>query len=199
VTLVAAVILLLSLFPWLAIGSAVSLEDELIEAVTRGDLVAIKTVLDKGANVNAKDVEGSTALMVAANEGQVQIVRLLLKKGADVNATSPYVAGGGWTAVKAAACAGNSEVVRLLINKGSDVNAKDDEGMTALIHAAKGEAGDLGIVKMLLEKGAEVNTKDQYGRTALMHAAAAGNLEAIKLLISRGATSMRRMKTARRL
>ena len=82
--LVVALGLLLSAGP--AWGKdAPTLDEQLIGAAKSGDLAAVKTLLAKGADVNAKDGDGLTALIAAAGEGQLEVVRLLLNKGADAN------------------------------------------------------------------------------------------------------------------
>jgi hypothetical protein len=74
-----AIVLSLSL---LAVGKASSnsLDAELIGAVARGDTAAVQQLLQKGANIEAKDVDGHTALFYADKEGKAEIVRLLLEK-----------------------------------------------------------------------------------------------------------------------
>jgi len=67
----------------------------LIDAAFGGDAVAVRSLLDKGANVNAKTSEGGTALIVAAVMRHADVMRVLLDRGADVNARS----NGGHTAL----------------------------------------------------------------------------------------------------
>ncbi|MFA5106679.1 MAG: ankyrin repeat domain-containing protein, partial [Candidatus Micrarchaeia archaeon] len=61
---------------------------KLLEAVSSGDLAGVKEALAAGADVNAKDRDGYTALMVASYWGHMDIVKLLIAAGADVNAKS---------------------------------------------------------------------------------------------------------------
>ncbi len=62
------------------------LEDQLFEAAKNGDAGGVKALLDKGANVNAKERDDMTPLMAAAINGRVDVVKLMIGRGADVNA-----------------------------------------------------------------------------------------------------------------
>ncbi len=62
------------------------INEDLFKAAIYGDAEAVKSLLAKGADVNAKDKGGGTALMMAINNNHAGVVRLLIDKGADVNA-----------------------------------------------------------------------------------------------------------------
>ena len=120
--------------------------DDLLEAATRGDLPAVKGLIAKGADVNTKARNGTTVLMVASAGGFVEVVQLLLAKGADVN-TRRY---DGGTALIAASDQSHKEVVELLLARGADVNARDNDGKSALIHSHQ-----RGITELLIRAGAK--------------------------------------------
>jgi len=108
---------------------------KLLKAAGEGDTAKVQAWLDKGANVNAKDKKGGTALMWAASRylPHPTIVQALLDKGADVNAKGKD----GRTALMVAAMAGHPTTVQALLDKGANVNAKKNNGDTALALAGK--------------------------------------------------------------
>jgi len=57
----------------------------LLSYASKGDVDAVKQLLDEGASANASDYDGRTALHLAASEGHVPVVELLLQQGVDVN------------------------------------------------------------------------------------------------------------------
>ncbi|TDA41701.1 MAG: hypothetical protein DSO07_03190 [Thermoproteota archaeon] len=133
----------------------------LIIAVYQRDLEKVKELLDRGADVNAKDIFGDTPLHIAARNGHLDIVKLLLERGADVNARNES----GDTPLTAAAANGHLDVVRFLVNRGADIDARNDSDCTPLHIAAI--RGHLNVVKFLVEKGADVNARDEKGETPL--------------------------------
>jgi ankyrin repeat protein len=109
------------------------------------DLLCI--LRDAGADVNARDVEGQTALINSAGIANSRVMELLLSNGADVNAQNNR----GWTALMVAAQAGQANTVKVLLGAGANVNLKNNEGKTALQVAFKHEGNE---VASLLEKAA---------------------------------------------
>ena len=79
------------LIPLLA--HAGDINQDLIEAAKKGDTAAVKTLLAKGADVNAKDEKGWPALLVAVEAGHTATVQALLDAGVDLNATKKTVTG----------------------------------------------------------------------------------------------------------
>lgn len=86
-------------------------------ALEAADLAAIDALLTAGADINARDQHGQTALMNAATNGQVEVVRLLADRGADLNHRAKY----GLTAVMLAVVPGHRDVVRILVEAGADL------------------------------------------------------------------------------
>src|SRR3990167_222334 len=118
-------------------------------AAARGDINAVKALLEQRADVNKRDKNGSTPLNEASSKGHANIVRLLIEKGADVNDKSKV----GHSPLHLAAFAGSLESVRLLVEKGADINATLSDGTTPLTSAVI--FGRASVVSLLLEKGAD--------------------------------------------
>src|SRR6266513_2230857 len=137
------------------------LDGKLLEAAKARNTAEVQKLLGEGADANAKDNAGWTALIWAAYFGRTDTVRALLVKGADVNAKGDS----GKTALMSAAVRGHTDTVRTLLEKGADVNAKSKAGRTALMSAS--DLGQLDTVRVLLEQGADVDAKDRKGDTAL--------------------------------
>ncbi len=94
-------------------------------AAEKGDLAGVQAELDKGADVNKKDNDGMTPLLIAVTLGHNEIVELLIAKGADVNVADPF----SMTPLHFAAVFGQKEITELLLAECADVDAKnlDDE------------------------------------------------------------------------
>ena len=108
----------------------------LMMAAANGHLAICRLLIDKGAQVEAKDSIGWTPLHLAALRGHVEIVRLLCDHGADVEARTIY---GGWRPLHWAAINGHISVVKELIEeRNAEINARDDLGRTALRVARDG-------------------------------------------------------------
>ena len=119
-------------------------------------------LLEHGADANASNNSGKTALILGAGGQGDEIAAALLAKGADVDARDDK----GVTALMSAAFFDNAPAVRLLLDSGADIRARTATGETALILA-----GGAGSAELLLDSGADVNAERADGRTALMEAA----------------------------
>ncbi|HIJ70915.1 MAG TPA: ankyrin repeat domain-containing protein [Planctomycetes bacterium] len=160
--------------------------DDLIRAVFRDDVAALRALLEKGVDVNTKCYHhGATALWAASVGSHLDIIKVLLESGADVNTKNTD----GATALYVAAQNGHLENVKLLLESGADVNVKrKTDSTTALWIAAHN--GQLNIVKLLLERKADMNakaSKDGKDYTPLSIAKEMGHTQTIKLLKEYGA------------
>ena len=145
-----------------------------------GPVGNLQLLIDKGADVNAKNRRGSTPLHWAIHDEAK--VRLLLSKGANVNAKQAQ----GRTPLYLAAMLGKSSpTMRLLFTSGADPNLASVNGQTPLTMAAL--RGNVEGMRLLIERGADVNSKDGAGETSLMGACVSGNARAVQLLIDQGA------------
>lgn len=117
-----------------------SADQSLIDAAHRGDVAALDQALGTGANVNAFDRTGESALMQAAAEGHLDVVRRLLQRGADpqfTNSIHPHRKGD--TALLRAAYRGHQEVFLTLLQAGAHTNVRNQWGWTAVHMAAGGD------------------------------------------------------------
>ena len=156
---------------------------EIADAAQARNAAAVKELLKKGADVNASQGDGMTALHWAALNGDAELASMLLYAGANVGAKTRI---GGYTPLHLAAQAGHAAVIAPLVAAGAQVGVATTTGATALMHAA--HSGSADAVRILLENGADPNQKEvANGQTALMFAAAADRTEVVKLLLARGA------------
>jgi ankyrin repeat protein len=153
------------------------------DAASQGDAAAVRTLLKQGADVNAAQGDGMTALHWAARRNDPAMAEMLIYAGANVRATTRL---GGYTPLHLAARYGHAEVMAPLVAAGADVNAPTATGATPLMLAAA--AGRVEAVELLADRGAEVNARERArGQTALMFAAANDRAAVVSALIARGA------------
>ncbi len=138
------VLLAFSLMTNVAVGqnSKAELNDKFWEAVRQGDLALVTSLLDQGADVNAKFRYGATALFKAAERGHTEIVKLLLARGADVTVKDTFYSA---TAMSWALDNDHIETVRALLEK--DSGSVGDVLMTGV------RGGKVAYVEMALSKG----------------------------------------------
>ena len=167
----------------------------LLDASLQGDLNKVKEFLKNGANINAKNEEGETPLIIASRNGEIKIVKLILAyPETDVN-----IKGGssGATALHYAVMSESGEIVKLLLaHPETDVNikggrrnglasrhaAKED---TALHYAVMSESGEI-VKSLLAHPEIDVNPKNSYGQTPLHVAAWDQKIENVKILLADG-------------
>ncbi|KAL0634672.1 hypothetical protein Q9L58_006398 [Maublancomyces gigas] len=149
----------------------------LIQAALKGDVTAVRRLLDSGAAIDAKAGNGDTALHKAVYSGHMEIVEILLAGGACVGA----VCSGRYTPLHEAAKTGNTEIVKKLLAVGAEIEAKTNRGVTALHEAAR--CGNAKMVNILLEHGAQLEATEDNGMTALHKAVSGGYPEVVIILL----------------
>jgi uncharacterized protein len=154
------------------------------DAAQRGDAEAVRALLRQGADVNAAQGDGMTALHWAAATGDTSIAALVIQAGANLEAVTRL---GDYTPLHLASRGGHAPVVRTLLGAGADVRAATSTGAATALHFAAA-AGNADAVSALLDAGAAVDVREAArGQTPLMFAAAYGRLGALEVLLERGA------------
>ncbi|MCX5922531.1 MAG: ankyrin repeat domain-containing protein [Candidatus Dependentiae bacterium] len=158
-----------------------SWENRLLQAASF-DIKAIETLLNRqdiiksGANLNAVDELGNTALILLARQDEkkntiiIPLIKKMIKMGADVNLSSEDK-----TALKAAVLQDNAGIVQALVDAGAKVDSS-----TFLLAIRRGIQT---IVEMLIKAGADVNVKDKDGNSPLAVAVLSNNKDIVEILI----------------
>jgi len=108
------------------------LDQALFDAAAEGRLEEIRSLLDRGANINAVDTANWTPLHLASINGHHQCVELLLDRGANINAVDKY----NYTPLHYASVNGHHQCIELLIDRGADKSIKNvrEDGRDSLLH-----------------------------------------------------------------
>jgi hypothetical protein len=157
---------------------AQELDDDLLAAARKGDLAQVKSLLDHGADVNAKSPYGSTPLFFACDRGHIEVIKLLLDRGADLNTEDTFY---HFTPLSWAVEKDRPEIVKLLLKRGAK--------SPALVLTAAVQEGNLPLVKIALETGNETgNDKGGIDTATLSTALTRANKpEIVDLLKAAGA------------
>jgi ankyrin repeat protein len=162
---------------------AQTLDAPVAAAAMQGDTASVRTLLRGGADVNAAQPDGMTALHWTALENDLETMDVLLYAGATPEVLTRV---GAYTPLHLASSRGHAAAVARLVAAGSKVGPVTATGVQPLHLAA--QAGNVDAVKSLLDGGADINAKDKtHGRTPLIFAASQDRVDALKLLLTRGA------------
>lgn len=157
---------------------------DLADAAMDRNIENVRALLDQRAgDVNAAQLDGTTAIHWAVYWDDLEMAGLLIQAGADVNAENRA----GATPMRMAAINGNAAMIEALLDAGVDVNAPlTPDGDTALMMAARTGAPE--AVEVLLNRGAEVDARETWaGTTALMWAISEHHPDVARMLIDDGA------------
>ncbi len=159
-------------------------ESPVADAARVGDIEAVRSLLREGADVNAAQGDGMSALHWAAERGDVQMLDVLLYAGAELEAATRI---GHYRPLHNAARNGNLEAVDRLIAAGADVGAATDpSGSTPLHLAALSGSGP--VIRSLIAAGAEVDAREsEWQQTPLIFAASWNRIDAVVALLEEGA------------
>ena len=161
------------LVPQAAQKSKQELNDQLFEAVRKGDAAGVTAALDKGADVNAKFRYGATALFKAAERGNADVAKILLDRGADVKVKDTFYQA---TAMSWALDGKHVAVVKLILEKSAE--DVDDVLVTGT------QQGNEELVKVALDRG---GVTPETLTVALVTATEAKNAAISEMLTKAGA------------
>lgn len=172
-------------------------DKDLLLAAKEGNLSMVKKAIREGADIDIKDKDGNTVLMIAALKDYPSLVKYLLKyvdlivrnnQGKNVldlartEKIKNLIQEQGGNELLYAVDEGDIIKVRNLLDSGINVNFQNIAGLTAL-HLAR----DLKMAKLLIDRGADLDLATGFGGTPLMNAVIFGPIEKIKLLLEKGA------------
>ncbi|HUF48213.1 MAG TPA: ankyrin repeat domain-containing protein, partial [Vicinamibacterales bacterium] len=167
----------------LVTARAVTVDAPVADAAMRGDAEAVRTLLREGADVNAAQADGMTALHWTAERGDVDTMSVVLYAGAAVD---PLTRLGRYTPLHLASTRGHAAAVTRLLAAGCKADALTTTGVLPIHLAA--QAGSADAVKALLSAGADANAIDRtHGRSPLVFAVSRNRIAAMTLLIEMGA------------
>lgn len=170
------------------IKDSISGDTPFMTAIKEGKIHLMKYLLEKGADINAKNDYGDTALLRAVDEDNLEALKFLLKKGVDINCKNNE----GYNPILSAAARGQLEMMKYLLKNGFTLKDKTNRGSTPLIVAAEGN--NLNIIKFIIKEYVktnkiDINERNYNGETALMSAAriGLGRIKVVKYLAQNGA------------
>ncbi len=168
----------------LVLMGSVLVESPVADAARSGDLDEVRSLLRGGADVNAAQGDGMSALHWAAERGDMALLEVLLYAGAELEASTRI---GHYRPLHIAARNGNVEVVTRLIEAGADINSVTDPSGSTPLHLAA-LSGNGSVVRELVNAGADIDSREaEWQQTPLIFAASWNRLEAVVALLELGA------------
>ena len=155
----------------------------LMLAADTGRALSVKVLLaaGAGAQIDARDADGWTALAIATLYGYIDVMKLLITAKADVNIMNSRL-----ECPLFLACENSRiEATQLLLDAGATVELQNAEGWTPMLVSAYADCIEL--MQMLIDAKADVNTRSDRGRTPLITVVGHSDTDAVKLLLAAGA------------
>lgn len=153
-------------------------QEDFFWAIDQGNVSQAAKLLQQNVDIDLVNLEGYTALMVAAKTNNGSLAKLLLEKGANANIRNKYRE----TAIMLASYQGQTDMAKLLHSHGADIH---HAGWNPLLYATTN--GHVDTIRWLLDEKADINTPSDNGTTPLMMAVRGNHIDAVQLLLSRGA------------
>jgi ankyrin repeat protein len=154
---------------------------QLIDAARSGDVEAVRSLLAEGADANAVQGDGMTALHWAAERGHAAVADLLLSAGAALEAKTRI---GSYTPLHLASRGGHASIATALLDAGADPHATTTGSGVTPLHLAAAAMNGAEVVTELLRRGVDVDAREaSSGQTPLMFAAAYNRAEAVVALL----------------
>ncbi len=162
-------------------------------AANGGQLEMSRWLLENGSDINERDNDGYSPLILAACGGNIELVKFFLDHGASLQERNEN----GDTALLLAAYCGHVDLVAWLLQNGSSLDERNKTGMGLLVSAANG--GHIEVVRLILEltHNATIEDTDDGGYTALLLAAQRSHVEVVQLLAACGANLRARTRRHR--
>ncbi|XP_068693983.1 uncharacterized protein [Montipora foliosa] len=149
-------------------------------SVGTGDTREIEKLLSSGVDIDSRDMDGRTPLMLAAESGRENTFRLLIERGSNPSLKDRR----GQSVLHYAAHGGSNEIIQELLSRGSDIDSRGKDGCTPLMEAVK--FGKESAVRLLIERGSDLTSRDNMRQSMLHLAAQNGRNGIIQELLSRG-------------
>ncbi|WP_240633435.1 ankyrin repeat domain-containing protein [Paenibacillus montanisoli] len=164
-------------------------KEKYFTAIENGDTVTVKNLVESGIDINLRNANYETGIILATSRNNFEMVKLLVTLGANVNRPSKEIDN---TPIMIASVEGYTEIVQFLVeNTKPDMTILNGYGGTALIPAC--EKGHVEVVELLLTKtDVKVNHVNKLGWTALLEAVilssgGKNHQEIVRLLLEHGA------------
>lgn len=165
------------------------INSEFVDAFESGNISLVKSLLNKGADINTENNYGGSALTVSLRNNRKTLAKFLIEKGIDIHKIEripgeedePYYK----SAFIIATEQNDTEMMRLLLKKGAKISYQSGCDDSPMSIASKNN--NVEAIKLLIEMGADVNEKVREGHTPLLNAACYNSMEVAKILIEEGA------------